>query len=106
MTDEKKRTERGFRIFGETPDRDGTVWTVVESSLAFRGAHCRVSHNGACMDFPGNGTGWHKHVSAFENHLAPGAHLSVAQAETLAKALLLFVAEARAEELTESEDPR
>ena len=99
------RTARGFRIFGVMKDYDGQTWTVTESSLAFEGAHCRINTSELCADFPGDNTGWHKHDAPRERHMPPMPHLSVEQAEHLAKLLMQFVAEARASELSEREEP-
>lgn len=76
---EHETTERGFRAY-TFPDVDcyGGEVTVVESSIAFEGAHVRIYH------------GDDEHVQ-----------LHVDAAEKVAHALLDFVRAARADELTE-----
>lgn len=75
----KAYTERGFRLYLYEPDGgcQGAAVTVVESSLAFEGAHVRIYHG--------------------DDHV----HLHVDVAESVALSLLEFVAEARATALTE-----
>ena len=74
--DEKRYTERGFRIFTEFSTPRGTV-TVQESSLAFEGAHAWIFKNGE------------------------GIQVSAKDAERIIEALQRFVAEAKAGELVE-----
>ncbi len=77
--DGKWRSERGFRVFCDTRDRAGMQVSVVESSLAFEGPHCRI--------YVGR---------AFEN-----AHLDLPGARRVRDALSVFITEATAGELTE-----
>ena len=76
----KTYTERGFRLYLDGPGDGcrGVNLSVVESSLAYEGAHVRIYH------------GDDEHVQ-----------LHVDAAEDVAQALLEFVAEARACVLTE-----
>ena len=71
----KERNERGFRVFGRTDSV-----SVVESSLAFEGPHCRI--------FGGKDKDAH-------------VHLSLADARVVVAALSAFVAEAKAGLLAE-----
>lgn len=77
---EHETTERGFRIFMLAPGDGCRGWDVrvLESSLAFEGAHVRICH--------GNDEHVQLHVDA---------------AEQVAHALLDFVRAARSGELTE-----
>lgn len=75
------KTERGFCVFGEIPCKSGTV-DVVESSIAFEGAHVRI--------YLSNPT----HTNAVP-------HMSVPQTKRLIAALQQFVAAAEAGHLIE-----
>jgi len=93
----EKKTERGFRVFGEIPFRNRfagrrspVVLRVQESSLAFEGAHCWLFFdNGPDMELPGE-------------------MLDVAGAKSVIEALQAFISAAEGGELIEpaKKDPR
>lgn len=86
---EKEFTQRGFRVFGHIPYRNGGAIRVQESSLAGCGAHVWLFIDGEkCKD----------HMS---EHLMPSPQMSVKQVKELIAALQCFVDEAEASELTE-----
>lgn len=89
MSRAESLTERGFGIYEEFPDRNGTV-LVQESSIAGEGAHVGVFHTPDPRLYP----------NLPENHCC-GLHLSVSQASTLISALENFIADAKDEILTE-----
>ena len=77
-----EKTTRRFRLFGHLrSERNGEI-RVQESSVAFEGAHCWV--------FAGD-----------DDTGGQSLHLSVSQARELVEALMVFIAEAEADELTE-----
>ncbi len=89
MSRAKSHTERGFGVYAEFPDKNGTV-LVQESSIAFEGAHVRVFHAPDPKLYP----------NIPEDHVC-GLHLSVSQASILAHALKNFIADAKDGILTE-----
>ena len=87
---EREVTERGFRIFAKSPERDGSVVWVQESSLACEGPHVRILTKGVeCSDHP---AGYHH---------KPEPHLSYEQTKLLIDALQALVDEADAGDLAE-----
>lgn len=89
MSDEKERTERGFRVYARVPDSRGGTVRVQESSEAGTGAHVWLFYDDVeCWEHLGK-------------HHRPELHLTVAQARRLCVALATFVAEAEMGELTE-----
>jgi hypothetical protein len=75
MSDEREKTERGFRVYGRSDDRRVQV---VESSIAFEGPHVRI--------FVGK---------------SEAVHLSLPDAKLVLVALSAFAREAEAGMLTE-----
>lgn len=87
---EKEFTQRGFRVFGHIPYRNGGAIRVQESSLAGCGAHVWLFIDGEkCKD----------HMS---EHLMPTPQMNLEQVKQLISALQDFVNEAESENLTES----
>lgn len=82
---EKKYTNRGFRIYAEDlPCRHGKL-KVQESSIAFEGAHIWLFYE--------------ERGKALAD--TPSAQINVATAKKLMEALSTFIVEAEADELTE-----
>ena len=84
----RKRTERGFAIYGEVRDNRGNVTRVQESSIA-AGPYCYLFVHDA------EGRGARPDPTSPTGAFAPAPHLTRAQARRLAKALLRFADGAR-----------
>lgn len=82
MSDEKLRTQRGFRIFLAGVEQRGGTVSLVESSMAFEGAHCLL---------------YEEDPSGALTHVL----LDVSGAKAVRDALDIFIREAEAGELTE-----
>ena len=90
MSDEKEKTNRGFRVYGriQCSGYPGLV-RVQESSMAGESAHVWLFLDGeSCSEHLGR-------------HHKPEPHLNVAGAKLLRDALNQFIAEAEDDELTE-----
>lgn len=78
-----RKTNRGFKIYGEYKDSKGSMVKIQESS-AMGGPYVWIF----CKDYKGNDV--NDCVGATDNRISVSPHLSRAQARRVAKALLEF----------------